>query len=364
MTSLFTSLTLPRFESPNRVVMAPMTRLRAAEDGTPTPEMADYYAQRAGAGFIVTEGIWPVSTGQSEWRVPGLETASHVAGWRAVTDAVHAAGGRIVAQLMHGGRKGAREVRYDGSHPAGPSAVAAAEPIRRPDGGKHPSPVPHVLTPQDIAGIVENHAQAARRAIDAGFDGVELHAANSYLSHQFLADNSNLRTDGYGGSDAGRMRIVIELVEAISAAVGAERLGVRLSPGNPQFGMAEADPAPRYRLLLSELARHPLAYLHLTDNDDYPALADLRPLWPGILVANVGENRAATTRAGADATLQAGLADAVSFGRGFLSNPDLVRRLREDLPWNPLDESRLYTPGPRGYSDYPPVSAPAARPAP
>lgn len=222
-----------------------------------------------------------------------------------------------------------------------------------PDGTTAPSPVPAELSTGDIDRVVRDHAAAARRAIDAGFDGVELHGANSYLTHQFLADGTNLRRDGYGGSTTGRMRLAVELVEALGEAVGADRVGVRLSPGNPQFGMVERDPAPLYRALLGELDRHGLAYLHLTDDDRYPALADLRPRWRGTLVANVGENREATTRASAERVLAAGHADAVSFGRGFLRNPDLVDRLRHDLPWNPLDEARLYTPGPGGYTDYP-----------
>ncbi|QHB99875.1 alkene reductase [Epidermidibacterium keratini] len=351
--ALFEPMDLGGLALPNRVVMAPMTRLRAEPDGTPTPEMAQFYAQRADAGLLITEGTWPASTGQSEWRVPGLETARHVSGWRAVTDAVHVEGGRIVAQLMHGGRKGHPGARFDGSVPAGASAVADPEWVHLPEGGKAPSPVPSVLSQADIARIVTEHADAARNAIAAGFDGVELHGANSYLTHQFLADNTNLRADEYGGQIAGRMRLALELIESLADAVGADRVGIRLAPGNPQFGMVEADPGPLYRQLVAELDRYGLAYLHLTDNDSYCALEDLRPLWSGRLIANVGENREATCRRTAERVLDAGLADAVSFGRGFLRNPDLVSRLRDDLPWNPMDEARLYTPGPAGYVDYP-----------
>ncbi|NNG36787.1 alkene reductase [Nakamurella sp. DB0629] len=357
---MFDPLPLPAFTAPNRIVMAPMTRLRAEPDGTPTPEMADFYAQRAGAGFQVSEGIWPHSAGQSEWRVPGLATAGNVAGWRTVTGAVHAAGGRIVAQLMHGGRKGHPDARYDGSAPAGASAVADPEWVHLPAGGKAPSPVPRVLSPADIAAVVAQHAAAARNAVAAGFDGVELHAANSYLTHQFLADNTNLRTDGYGGSITGRIRLALELVQALADAIGAERVGIRLSPANPQFAMVERDPAPLYRTLVGELDRIGLGYLHLTDNDAYPALTDLRPRWSGVLIGNVGENRDATTAAAAERTLGAGVADAISFGRGFLVNPDLPHRLRAGLPWNPLDHAHLYTPGPVGYTDYPTATTDAA----
>ncbi len=358
---LFQPLSLRRLALPNRVVMAPMTRLRAEPDGAPTPEMAEFYAQRADAGLLITEGIWPASGGQSEWRVPGLQTARHVEGWRTVTDAVHAEGGRIFAQLMHGGRKGHPAARYDGSTPAGASAIADPEWVHLPCGGKEPSPVPSVLSRDEIGRVVGEHAAAARRAIAAGFDGVELHGANSYLTHQFLADNTNLRTDEYGESTTGRMRLALELVDALAGAVGADRVAIRLSPGNPQFGMVESDPAPLYRRLVGELDSRGLAYLHLTDNDSYRALEDLRPRWSGPLIANVGENREPTCRRTAEQVLSVGLADAVSFGRGFLRNPDFVTRLRHDLPWNPMDEARLYTPGPAGYVDYPRYQ-PQARP--
>jgi N-ethylmaleimide reductase len=350
---LFSPVRAGRLELPHRIVMAPMTRLRATEDGTPTPEMAVYYAQRATAGLIVTEGIWPEPAGQSEWRVPGLSDARHVDGWRRVTAAVHAAGGTIVAQLMHGGRKGHPLARWEGSVPAGPSAVATTEPEHLPDGSKAVPPPPGALTGADIDRVVGSYVRAAANAMAAGFDGVEVHAANSYLPHQFLADNTNLRTDEYGGDVAGRIRFPLRVARAVADTVGADRTAIRLSPGNPQFEMVESDPAPVYRALLAELDRLGLAYLHLTDDDAYPALADLRPRWSGTLIANVGENRAATTASAAVRVLAAGLADAVSFGRGFLVNPDLPHRLRHGLAWNPLDQAHLYTPGPVGYTDYP-----------
>jgi N-ethylmaleimide reductase len=336
--------------------MAPMTRYRATDDGTPTEAVATYYAQRASAGLIISEGIWPSSRGQSDWRIPGLETRAHVAGWRRVTDAVHDAGGRIFAQLMHAGRKGHPRARYDGSIPAGPSAVAEPEMVHLPEGGKIAAAQPRAMTVLDIRRTIAEFAEAARNAVRAGFDGVELHGANSYLIHQFLADNTNLRTDRYGGTIDNRIRFPLELVTAVADAIGADRTALRLSPGNPQFGMVESDPAPVYRRLVASLDEVGLAYLHLTDNDTYPALADLRPRWNGPLFANVGENRAATTRAEADQVLAAGLADAVSFGRGFLVNPDLPARLAGDLPWNELDDRHLYTPGPVGYIDYEPFA--------
>ncbi|MCC3318116.1 alkene reductase [Nocardia africana] len=338
---------------PNRVVMAPMTRLRSRPDGSPTADVVTYYAQRADAGLIVTEGIWPHSSGQSEAWVPGLATDAHVIGWRRVTEAVHGAGGRIFAQLMHGGRLGHPLARIDGTLPAGPSAVPAPDPVHLLDGGKAPAPQPRAMTRAEITQAVGHYAEAAAHALAAGFDGVEIHGANSYLVHQFLADNTNLRSDDYGGTIVDRMRFALEVTDAVAAVAGSHRVGIRLSPGNPQFGIREADPAPLYRALVRELAGRDLAYLHLTDNDDYPALADLRPRWNGTLVANVGENRAPTTPAAAERVLADGLADLVSFGRAFIANPDLVSRIRHHRVLAPVREEGLYGRGPAGYTDYP-----------
>ncbi|MEV6325772.1 alkene reductase [Nocardia sp. NPDC051787] len=338
---------------PNRIVMSPMTRLRSLPDGSPTSDVADYYAQRATAGLIVTEGIWPHSTGQSEAWVPGLQTPAHVEAWRRVTEALHARGGRIFAQLMHGGRKGHPLARIDGSWPAGPSAVLDDDRVHLIDGGKGDPITPAALDHAGIAAVVRQHAIAARNAMDAGFDGVEIHGANSYLVHQFLADNTNLRDDEYGGSIDNRMRLPLAVVDAVTDAIGCRRTAIRLSPGNPQFGMVEADPGPLYRALVAELDQRDLAYLHLIDNDRYPALRDLRPRWHGTLIANIGENREPTAAAGAEQVLQAGLADLVSFGRSFIANPDLVHRIRYDLPLAPTHEETLYGRTAEGYSDYP-----------
>ncbi|WP_063044499.1 alkene reductase [Nocardia pseudovaccinii] len=338
---------------PNRIVMSPMTRLRSQPDGSPTADVVDYYAQRATAGLIVTEGIWPHSTGQSEAWVPGLQTGRHVDAWRKVTDAVHAAGGRIVAQLMHGGRKGHPLARVDGSWPIGPSSVLDDDRPHLLDGTKADPITPGAYSRAEIAAVVEHFAAAAANAIAAGFDGVEIHGANSYLPHQFLADNTNLRTDEFGGSIENRMRAPLAIVDAVAGAVGSERTAIRLSPGNPQFNMYEADPAPLYRTLVAELDRRDLAYLHLTDNDDYPALADLRPRWHGTLIANIGENRKPTSAIEAEAVLRQGLTDLVSFGRAFIANPDLVQRITHDLPLASIRDELLYGRDAAGYSDYP-----------
>ncbi|TNM31204.1 alkene reductase [Streptomyces sedi] len=352
--ALLTPYSLGRLSLPNRLVMAPMTRYRGTEDGRPQPIVADYYAQRTGAGLIVTEGLWPSPAGQSGWRIPGMANAAQATAWREVTDAVHAAGGRIFAQLMHGGRLGHPEGRVDGSRPAGPSAVAAPERVALRDGSRQPAAVPREMTEEDIARTFDEYAEAARLAVTtAGFDGVELHGANSYLPHQFLADNTNLRTDRWGGSPANRRRFPLRLVRAVADAVGAERTALRLSPGNPQFGMVEEDPAPVYRPLVEELDGLGLAYLHLTDNDRYPALADLGPRWSGTLVANVGENGPATTRARGEALIAEGRAQLVSYGRAFLANPDLPARFAAGAPLNAIDRDGLYGWGPEGYTDYP-----------
>ncbi|MFD0557567.1 N-ethylmaleimide reductase [Stackebrandtia endophytica] len=338
---------------PNRIVMAPMTRYRATESGVPLPIVADYYAQRADAGLIVTEGISPSQRGQSDWKIPTLESSEHVAGWRAVTEAVHAAGGRIYAQLMHGGRKGHPLARVRGDIPAGPSAVMVDELVHTPAGKVDPV-TPRAMTGDDIAQAIQDHIDAANNAMAAGFDGVELHGANSYLIHQFLADNTNLRTDRYGrGTIVDNIRFAVEVTTAVTAAIGAHRTAVRLSPGNPQFSMAEADPAPVYRALVTELNRLGLSYLHLTDNDDYPSLADLAPRWDGTLIANVGENRDATTVAAAEAALALPGIDLVSVGRAYIANPDFVDRVAVGAPMNTIDAAHLYTPTAVGYTDYP-----------
>lgn len=349
----------PRLTTPNRVVMAPMTRYRADEDGVPQPFVADYYAQRATAGLIITEGIWPSYRGQSGWRIPGLVTDAHVAGWRRVTDAVHAAGGRIFAQLMHGGRKGHPLNRIDGSVPLAPSPVVDPERQHTPVGKREPV-VPVPMSHADIAQAVADYAAAARNAIRAGFDGVEIHGANSYLIHQFLADNTNLRTDEYGGDIPGRMRFALEVVEAVTAEIGAGRTAIRLSPGNPQFGMVEKNPGPLYRALVDALNRYDLAYLHLSQTGEYPALAELRPRWNGPLIANVGENGPPTSAQTGDALIRDGLADLVSYGRAFIANPDLVHRFTVGAPLADYNPDLLYTHGVEGYADYPPLPAPSA----
>ncbi|MER7013244.1 alkene reductase [Saccharopolyspora sp. NPDC000359] len=334
---------------PNRVVMAPMTRFRGDEQGIPQPFVADYYAQRAGAALIVTEGIWPSVQGQGALRGPGLVSAEQVAGWRAVTDAVHGADGMVFAQLMHAGRLTVPDNNLGGLHPVAPSPVPANIELHTAS-GKVRALIPREMTSADITQAIDEHVASARRAIEAGFDGVELHGSNGYLLHQFLADNTNLRGDRYGGT--GRTRFAVEVAEAVAGAVGAHRVGIRLSPGNPLTGLVEADPAPVYRALVDALEPLGLAYLHLTDNSRYPALRDLRPRWTGTLVGNTGFGHPTTAETGA-ALVDGGLADLVSFGRLFIANPDLPQRFATGAPLAEVDESTLYTHGPEGYVDYP-----------
>ncbi|WP_328502209.1 alkene reductase [Streptomyces sp. NBC_00457] len=351
MTTLFDSHQLGDLTLPNRVVMAPMTRVRAAAGGLATPSMASYYAQRATAGLIVTEGVQPSLIGQSNPGTPGLHTDEQVTAWRQVTAAVHANGGRLFAQLMHGGRVSHPDTT--GMQPVGPSAVPAVGDVFTPT-GPQPAPMPRALTTAEVPEHAQSYAQAARRAIDAGFDGVELHGANGYLISQFLSTNANLRTDRYGGSTANRIRFAVEAVSATVEAVGAARTGIRLSPGGTFWGVEETDVADLYAELLPELARLELAYIHLEATADEDVLVALRRAWPGTLIMNpvlpMGPKQ--TGRAEADHWLGLG-AELISFGRAFIANPDLVERLRTGLPIAPVDEATYYQGGDSGYLTYP-----------
>ncbi|MFD3372799.1 MULTISPECIES: alkene reductase [unclassified Streptomyces] len=351
MTSLFQRHQLGELTLPNRVVMAPMTRVRAAAGGLATPSMATYYAQRATAGLIVTEGVQPSLIGQSNPGTPGLHTEEQQASWQPVTDAVHANGGRIFAQLMHGGRVSHPDTT--GTQPVGPSAVPAVGDVFTPT-GPQPAPVPRALDTSEVPEHARSYADAARRAVDAGFDGVELHGANGYLISQFLSSNANLRTDRYGGSVAHRIRFAVEAVSATVEAVGAARTGIRLSPGGTFWGVRETAVAELYTALLGELARLEVAYVHLEATADEEVLVELRRVWPGTLVMNpvVPMGPKQTGRSEADHWLGLG-ADLISFGRAFIANPDLVERLRTGVPVAPVDEATYYQGGDAGYLTYP-----------
>ncbi|QXE33727.1 alkene reductase [Streptomyces sp. GMY02] len=351
MTTLFTSHRLGGLTLPNRVVMAPMTRVRAAAGGLATPSMAAYYAQRATAGLIVSEGVQPSLIGQSNPGTPGLHTDEQVAAWRPVTAAVHTSGGRIFAQIMHGGRVSHPDTT--GTQPVGPSAVPAVGDVFTPT-GPQPAPVPRALDTAEVPEHARSYGRAARNAVDAGFDGVELHGANGYLISQFLSSNANLRTDRYGGPVANRIRFAVEAIAATVEAVGAARTGIRLSPGGTFWGVEETDVLELYSALLAELAGLGVVYVHLEATADEELLIALRRAWPGTLIMNpvlpMGPKQ--TGRDDADRWLALG-ADLISFGRGFIANPDLVERLRGGLPIAPVDESTYYQGGDSGYLTYP-----------
>ncbi|MUL41988.1 alkene reductase [Streptomonospora sp. PA3] len=351
MPTLFHPYRLGDLALPNRVVMAPMTRVRAAAGGLATPSMAAYYAQRASAGLIVSEGVQPSLIGQSNPGTPGLHTDDQVAAWRPVTDAVHTNGGRIFAQIMHGGRVSHPDTT--GMRPVGPSAVSAVGEVFTPT-GPQPAPAPRALDTDEVPEHALAYAAAARRAVDAGFDGVELHGANGYLISQFLSSNANLRTDRYGGSIANRIRFAVEAASATVDAVGAARTGIRLSPGGGFWGVEEDDTPELYAALLAELARLQPAYIHLEATADEEVLVGLRRAWPGTFVVNpsVPMGPKQTGRAEADRWLDLG-ADLISFGRAFIANPDLVERLRTGVPLAPVDEDTFYQGGDRGYLTYP-----------
>jgi N-ethylmaleimide reductase len=334
---------------PNSIVMAPMTRGKADDvTAVPNPLTSDYYAQRASAGLIVTEGVWPVEGGKSGPGVPGLATDEQVEGWRTVTEAVHAAGGRIFAQLWHVGRMTHPVTLPGGRLPVAPSAVRiTSEQIYTRD-GMLDHVTPKALTTAEAEETIAAFAAAARNAIRAGFDGVEIHGANGYLVQQFLAEGTNRRTDRFGDPP----RFAIEVVEAVAAEIGPERVGLRISPGNPQNEIAETDPAATYRTLVQALVPLGLAYLHVLERGAYEALADLRPLWPGTLIANFNGPEPSTRRAGEE-VLAAGLADLFSFGRLFISNPDLPARFASDAPLAPVNMRGMYGGGAEGYTDYP-----------
>ncbi|WP_405887147.1 alkene reductase [Streptomyces longwoodensis] len=358
--TLFRPARLGPLDLPNRLVMAPLTRNRAEADGVPSAVMTTYYAQRASAGLIIAEAATPNAVGQTYPHIPGIHTAAQVAGWRRVTDAVRAAGGRMVLQLQHGGRVGHPET--SGLTPVAPSPVPLPETLHTPS-GRRPSVVPREMSAADIRATAADFARAARNALDAGFEGVEVHSANGHLLHQFLAENTNRRTDAYGGPVTSRIRFVVEVVEAVAAAIGPERVGLRVSPGNTVNGIAEGDTALLYPTLVKALTGSGPAYLHLGYADPgVPLFAELRRLWPGTLIANPRLALDEPPLPASERLLAAG-ADLIALGRSFLANPDLVTRLRTGAPLNAVREAYLmYTGGEEGYTDYP--ALPAGSPSP
>ena len=347
---LFESVRFGSIELRNRIVMAPMTRSRAGDGDVPTELQVDYYRQRASAGLIVTEGAQPSIHGKGYCRTPGIHTPEQVVGWRAVTDAVHAAGGCIVVQLMHCGRIGNRLNKAPDAETVAPSAIRAAGRVFTDQAGMVEHDEPRALERAEIPGVIEQYRDATRAAMAAGFDGVELHGTSGYLPAQFMANGSNRRTDSYGGSARNRVRFVLELLDAIGEAAGPGRVGLRLCPGNTFNDLHDENPGGTFETLLDALAPGTLAYLHLirSPSPGLDVFAIARERFAGPLVINDGFDAASAARA-----IGQGAGDAVSFGRAYIANPDLVRRLREGIALSSFDARSLYTPGPSGYTDYP-----------
>lgn len=352
--SLFDPLQLGPLALPNRVVMAPLTRNRAVEANVPSPFAPTYYAQRASAGLIITEATQISPQGVGYPRTPGVHSAAQVAGWKRVTEAVHQRGGRIFLQLWHVGRISHPSLQPDGALPVAPSAV-------KPQGmaftyrGLQPFETPRALGLDELPDIVEQYRQAAANAGDAGFDGVEVHSANGYLLDQFLRDGTNRREDRYGGSVEHRARLLLEAVRAVVGVWGANRVGVRISPENPFNDIRDSHPQATFNHVASELSHVGIAYLHVLQGtmepvEGMPAVdyAQLRERFHGTYMANCGfdRKRAIDSVAG-------GAADLIAFGRPFISNPDLPRRLERDLPLAAWDETTFYAGEDRGYIDYP-----------
>ncbi|QIK84405.1 alkene reductase [Sanguibacter sp. HDW7] len=349
----FKSLDLAGTTLRNRIVMSPMTRSRAYGAGqTPTDLMATYYGQRASAGLIITEGTQPSVVGQGYPDTPGLHSPEQVEAWKLVTSTVHAQGGAIFAQLMHTGRVGDPDLLPGDMTPVGPSAVRPAGQIYTHAGMKD-HPTPHALTEDEIAATIADFAAAARNAIAAGFDGVEIHGANGYLVHQFLATNANQRTDGWGGSVVGRTRFAVEVVRAVAAEVGAERTGIRLSPGTTLGDIAEENLEETYVSLIERLAPLDLAYVHVMEA---PGRRDLTlricQEWPNTLILNPA-TAPEPTGPDALALIEDGTADLISFGALFLANPDLPARLAAGGPFNTPDRATSFGGDHHGYTDYP-----------
>ena len=354
--TLFSPVQAGRYTLANRLVMAPMTRSRAdPATGVPSDLVQVYYAQRAGAGLIISEGIYPSAMGKGYFGTPGIHSDAQVAGWKNVTEAVHAKGGRIFAQIMHTGRISDPSFLPGGATPVAPSAVKPNGQSFTAEGMKS-HVTPRALETKEIPGIIAEYAEAARRAIEAGFDGVELHAASGYLPMQFLSSGTNLRTDQYGGSAANRARFAIEALDAMAKAVGADRVGIKISPEMQFNDISDANPQETYTTLARAIGGMGLAYLHVGlfgTPVDYHGL--LKPLFKGAYFAGGGLDQAK-----AEALIASGKADAAVFGGLFLANPDLPERFRRGVPLNTPDQATFYTGGAKGYIDYPALEAKAA----
>ncbi|MFZ1389340.1 MAG: alkene reductase [Thiolinea sp.] len=335
----------------NRAIMAPLTRARAGLEHLPNALMAEYYAQRASAGLIITECTMILPNTSAFIAEPGIYSAEQVEAWKQVTQAVHAKGGKIFLQIWHGGRASHPNM-CNGQQPISASAIAIDGEIHTPQ-GKAANVVPRAVSDDEIPGLVKAFAQAARSAMQAGFDGVELHGANGYLIDQFLRDGSNKRTGNYGGSVENRARFLFEVLTAVSAEVGSERVGLRLSLLNSYNSMVDSDPMGLAKFLGERLNELNLAYVHVMRSDFFgvqqgDVLTPMREAYKGVIISNMGYSAEEAEQA-----IQAGHVDAVAFGTGFLANPDLPERIRTGAEWNTPNPATFYAPGPEGYTDYP-----------
>jgi N-ethylmaleimide reductase len=355
MNQLFTPVRVGRYTLPNRLAMAPMTRSRAQLDGTPGELAAEYYAQRAGLGLIVTEGSQPSGDGQGYLATPGIYTPAHIAGWKKVTKAVHDKGGRIFIQIMHAGRMSHPDNTSHRRQPVAPSAIAPGAQMFTATGMKD-IPAPRALTGDEVRRTVVDLRRSARAAIEAGADGVEIHGANSYLIQQFIAPSANSRTDEYGGSIANRARFAIDVATAIAGEIGADKTAIRLSPGFTMNGIDEGPEGPDlYRYLVAELDKLGLAYVHVLHTGDERLVADIRKLWKQSLILN----RPGRPRDQLGADVASGMADLEAYGQMVLANPDFVARLKAGAPMNEADRATFFGGAARGYTDYPALEAAA-----
>jgi len=348
---LFTPLKVGALTLNNRMLMAPLTRARADRAHMPNDLMAQYYAQRASAGLIVTECTMIAPNTSAFATEPGIYSPEQVAAWKKVTDAVHAKGGKIVMQIWHAGRA-AHPLLNDGAENVAPSAIAVSGDVQTPS-GKAAHVVPRALTTTEISGLVQTFVSAAKNAIAAGFDGVEVHGANGYLIDQFLRDSANQRIDSYGGTMENRARFLFEVLTAVCAAIGSERVGLRLSPLNSYNSMIDSDPLALIGFLAERLNDYKLAYVHLMRSDFFQqqsgdVMTVARAHYKGVLIGNMGYSSDEAAAAILDKKL-----DAVAFGTGFLANPDLPARVQAGAALNVPDQATFYSPGAKGYTDYP-----------
>lgn len=352
MTDLFSPLKLGAVEIENRVLMAPLTRCRADENHVPTDLIAEHYAQRASGGLLIAEATMAMEGNSAFWREPGIYSDAQVEGWKKVTDAVHAKGGKIFLQIWHGGRA-CHPALNDGKQPVAPSAIAITNADVHTPEGKQNYTEPRALDDAEIPAIIAGFATAAENAKRAGFDGVEVHGANGYLLDEFLRDGANHREGPYGGSLENRARLLLEVIEAVSKVWGSDRVGVRLSPLNTFNSMSDSDPVGLMTWISRKLNDYDLAYLHLMRADfmgtePLDVIKPTRENYNGKLIVNMGYSPQEAQQVVAD-----GIADAIAFGVPFIANPDLPRRIKEGAELNQADPKTFYTQGREGYNDYP-----------